>query len=58
MQTLGTEWGRECIGPEVWVDVWKSNVQKWLDGGLNVVVDDMRFPNEWDAVKALMVSGT
>ena len=53
MQTLGTEWGRDCIGPDVWVDVWKSSVQKWLDGGLNVVVDDMRFPNEWDAVKSL-----
>ena len=53
MQTLGTEWGRECIGPDVWVDVWKSSVQKWLDGGLNVVVDDMRFPNEWEAVKSL-----
>lgn len=53
MQTLGTEWGRECIGPDVWVDVWKSSVMKWIDGGLNVVVDDMRFPNEWDAVKSL-----
>ena len=53
MQTLGTEWGRDCIGPDVWVDVWKNSVQKWLDGGLNVVVDDMRFPNEWDAVKSL-----
>ena len=53
MQTIGTEWGRECIGPDVWVDVWKSSVMKWLDGGLNVVVDDMRFPNEWDAVRDL-----
>ena len=53
MQTLGTEWGRECIGPDVWVEVWQNSVQKWLDGGLNVVVDDMRFPNEWDAIKAL-----
>ena len=53
MQTLGTEWGRECISPDVWVTVWKNNVQKWLDGGLHVVVDDMRFPNEWNAVKEL-----
>ena len=51
MQTLGTEWGRECISPEVWVEVWRNSVMKWLDGGLNVVVDDMRFANEWDAVK-------
>ena len=53
LQTLGTEWGRDCISPNVWVTVWQNNVQKWLDGGLNVVVDDMRFANEWDAVKAL-----
>lgn len=53
MQTLGTEWGRECIHPNVWVEVWKSSVIKWLDGGLNVVVDDMRFPNEWDVVKEM-----
>lgn len=53
MQTLGTEWGRDCIGPDVWVHVWKSNVQKWLDGGLNVVTDDMRFANEYAAVKDL-----
>ena len=52
MQTLGTEWGRDCISPNVWVDIWKESVQKWLDGGLKVVVDDMRFPNEWDAVKS------
>ena len=53
MQTLGTEWGRTCVSPTIWVDLWKASVMKWLDGGLNVVVDDMRFPNEWDAVKAL-----
>lgn len=53
LQTIGTEWGRECISPDVWVKVWHHNVMKWLDGGLNVVVDDMRFPNEWEAVKAL-----
>ena len=53
MQTLGTEWGRDCIGPDVWVDVWKNSVQKWIDGGLNIVVDDMRFPNEYEAVKQM-----
>ena len=53
MQTLGTEWGRECISPNVWVDVWRNSVQKWLDGGLNVVVDDVRFPNEYHAIKAM-----
>ena len=26
MQTLGTEWGRSCIGPEFWIEVWKRRV--------------------------------
>lgn len=53
MQTLGSEWGRDCIHPDVWVRVWKNNVRRWLDGGVSVVVDDVRFANEWQAVKDL-----
>lgn len=53
MQTLGTEWGRECISPDVWVEVWKNAVMKWIDGGNDVVVDDVRFPNEYQAIKQL-----
>ena len=53
MQTLGTEWARDCIGPDVWVDIWRHNAESWLEAGTSVVVDDMRFPNEWDAVHEL-----
>lgn len=24
LQTLGTEWGRQCIHPDVWVRCWKG----------------------------------
>lgn len=48
MQTLGTEWGRNVIGEDVWLNAWKRTIQEGL-----VVVDDVRFPNELDAVKAL-----
>ena len=48
MQTLGTEWGRNLIYPELWFDAWRRT----LPGG-NVVVDDCRFPNEADAIRAL-----
>ena len=51
LQTLGTEWGRDCVHPDVWVNVWKKTVNQWLAGGVNVVVDDVRFPNEYDAIK-------
>lgn len=44
MQTLGTEWGRECIDEHIWVqlaDVWYSQHHH-----SNVVFTDVRFPNE------------
>ena len=53
LQTIGTEWGRECIHPDVWVSVWEEQVRKSLNAGRNVVCDDVRFPNEFSAVKLL-----
>lgn len=49
MQTLGTEWGRECIGHGFWGDVWEA---KAATAGL-VVADDVRFPNEAERVRKL-----
>lgn len=49
MQTLGTEWGRQCVHPDVWVRAWYESVR----GLTHVVVDDVRFPNEVAAVRAL-----
>jgi hypothetical protein len=46
MTTLGTEWGRRCIDEDLWVRAWKET----LPGG-NVVTDDLRFPNEYKAIK-------
>jgi len=45
-QTLGTEWGRDCIHGDLWADVWASAVMDLLEQGHNVVVDDLRFANE------------
>lgn len=52
-QTLGTEFGRQCVHPEIWVSIWRRHAQNNLARGIDVVVDDMRFPNEAAAVKAL-----
>lgn len=49
MQTLGTEWGRNCIHPGLWVNAWKHSIA----GKAKVVVDDCRFPNEAEAVREL-----
>lgn len=46
MQVLGTEWGRGCVHPEVWLMCWERAAREKLDAGLSVVVDDCRFRNE------------
>ena len=53
MQTLGTEWGRECISPDLWVSAWRHQVGAFLSRGCDVVADDCRFENEADAVRDL-----
>jgi hypothetical protein len=48
MQTLGTEWGRNCMDANLWVDTE-------IDATANqsrLVFDDVRFPNEAEAVLA------
>jgi hypothetical protein len=47
LRTLGTEWGRTCVHPEIWLRCWSARYLNLLASGLNnVVVDDMRFLNE------------
>lgn len=53
LQTLGTEWGRTCVHPEVWLMCWERTAQQKLDTGIPVVVDDIRFPNEAALVRRL-----
>jgi len=53
MQTLGTDWGRKLVHPEVWVRAWQGRVTTALAAGLDVVADDVRFPNELAAVEQL-----
>jgi len=53
MQALGTEWGRNIIGPHCWVGIWESRVLDVLGNGGRVVVDDCRFANEAKAVRSL-----
>ena len=52
MQTIGTEWGRDLIGPDLWVNAWKHAVSR-LPDDMSVVADDLRFENEAAAVRAL-----
>ena len=43
MQTLGTEWGRELINPELWLILAK---QRLINFGPGMIVADVRFENE------------
>lgn len=51
MQTIGTEWGRDLIAPDLWIRAWQAAVER-LPAGQPVVVDDCRFPNEAAAIRA------
>jgi hypothetical protein len=49
MQSLGTEWGRDCIDADLWVRAWRNKLKELPMNGW-VVVDDLRFPNEAEAI--------
>ena len=53
MQTLGTEWGRDTLAPDFWVDLWRAGAVSALEAGNRLVVEDCRFENEAAAVRAL-----
>jgi len=48
LQTLGTEWGREMIGQNIWLDAMgrRLNLASFNRMG-GVVIDDLRFANEY-----------
>lgn len=47
MQSLGTEWGRDCISNDLWTHAWKRECERI---GGDIVVDDCRFQNEADVI--------
>lgn len=53
MQLLGTEWGRQMIFSDLWLNVWEARVSDLLAQGYRVVVDDVRFVNESALVHSL-----
>lgn len=52
MQTLGTEWGRNLIHPELWVRLLDVEVKKCIAASVpGVVITDLRFENEASYVR-------
>jgi hypothetical protein len=48
MQTLGTEWGRDLIDTNIWVDSCIRNCKMFNQPS---IITDVRFPNEVQAVR-------
>jgi dephospho-CoA kinase len=51
MQTLGTEWGRRLVHPELWTNRLRSLIEQHDDGVF--VVDDVRFANEAACIRSV-----
>lgn len=47
-QTLGTEWGREMINPQLWVQVLETRLMGLQRKPDVLVITDVRMPNEAD----------
>lgn len=53
MQTLGTEWGRNMIHPDLWIIVAQRNIELLRNAGLMVAISDVRFDNEASMIRRL-----
>jgi len=50
-QKIGTEFGRQMLHKDVWVDITMDKIDR-LPTQYDVVLDDCRFPNEVAAIRA------
>lgn len=48
--TLGTEWGREYLGQDVWTRAAMKRANKYREHGTNVVIDNVRFHSEFNGI--------
>lgn len=53
LQTLGTEWGRELVHPQLWTLVLVKKVAHLVERGVPVIVTDVRFENEADTIREM-----
>jgi len=53
LRKLGTEAGRDILGQNIWVDAADDRIKEAWSEGVDVVVTDVRFPNEAKLIKTL-----
>jgi hypothetical protein len=51
MQTLGTDWGRNMVDENIWINQTEPYINDYINRGNPVVVDDIRFQNEVDMIR-------
>ncbi len=50
LSSLGTDWGRNMITPDIWANAVKLRIGYHFENDRTappVVIDDLRFPNDW-----------
>ena len=53
-QTLGTEWGRDLIAPDLWPAAWDREARRRLAEGEAAVINDLvRFENDFATIRGL-----
>ena len=52
LQTLGTEWGRQLIDPDLWLKLARARWRELREECGCVVITDVRFANEAAAIRA------
>jgi hypothetical protein len=54
LQTLGTEWGRQNVCPDVWIKLLRRRIESLAEQGIAVIaVCDVRFDNEAEFLRGL-----
>lgn len=51
MQTLGTEWARECVHKDFWLILAGKKIDEYQKNGYHVAVTDVRFENEAEFIR-------
>lgn len=52
LQTLGTEWGREMVSQDIWINIAMRRARQYEGSSWNVAITDVRFDNEAEAILA------
>lgn len=53
LQRMGTDFGRNMVDENIWVNIAIDSIKRELANGKSAVVTGMRFPNELEAIRNL-----